>query len=85
MHGAHCMRSSLGMLNTIPLSINMASTSAAMRCQVYSELFSDGTPERMDQLFRYLDKDGTGYIDYLSWSRRIRLQVQLCTLPLHPF
>ncbi|CAK0740844.1 hypothetical protein CVIRNUC_001281 [Coccomyxa viridis] len=42
--------------------------------QVYSELFSDCTPERMDQLFRYLDKDNTGYIDFLSWSRRIRLQ-----------
>ena len=46
-----------------------------MACQVYSELFSDCTPERMDQLFRYLDKDNTGYIDFLSWSRRIRLQV----------
>lgn len=43
--------------------------------QVYAELFSDGTPERMDQLFRYLDKDHTGCIDFLSWSRRIRLQV----------
>lgn len=48
-----------------------------MACQVYSELFSDCTPERMDQLFRYLDKDNTGYIDFLSWSRRIRLQVCL--------
>ena len=50
--------------------------------QVYCQLFSDGTPERLDQLFRYLDKDGTGCIDYLSWSRRIRLQVQLCMILL---
>ena len=28
--------------------------------QVYSDLFDDATPERMDTLFRYLDKDGTG-------------------------
>lgn len=47
------------------------------RLQVYSELFSDGTPERMDQLFRYLDKDDTGCIDFMSWSRRIRLQACL--------
>jgi len=45
--------------------------------QVYAELFSDGTPERMDQLFRYLDKGNTGVIDFLSWSKGIRLQVGL--------
>ncbi len=43
--------------------------------QVYAELFNDASPERMDQLFRYLDKDDTGVVDFLSWSRRIRLQV----------
>ena len=62
------------------------SQDADSKClQVYSELFSDGTPERMDQLFRYLDKDNTGCIDYLSWSRRIRLQVGFFTrTPLDP-
>ncbi|BDA48708.1 Proline dehydrogenase 1, mitochondrial [Coccomyxa sp. Obi] len=42
--------------------------------EVYAELFNDASPERMDQLFRYLDKDNTGVVDFLSWSRRIRLQ-----------
>jgi hypothetical protein len=65
--------------------------------QVYAELFNDASSERMDQLFRYLDKDDTGVVDFLSWSRRIRLQVTthpspvmcaaialLCCLPCNP-
>ena len=28
--------------------------------QVYTELFDDATPERMDALFKYLDKSGSG-------------------------
>lgn len=51
--------------------------------QVYAELFNDASPERMDQLFRYLDKDDTGVVDFLSWSRRIRLQVSV-QLPDQP-
>jgi proline dehydrogenase len=42
--------------------------------QVYSQLFSDATEERVSKLFRYLDADDCGYVDYLSWSKRIRLQ-----------
>jgi hypothetical protein len=48
---------------------------------VYAELFDDATDARLDQLYRYLDKDGTGCIDMLSWSRRVHLQA--CAPPLH--
>lgn len=48
--------------------------------QVYAELFNDASPQRMNQLFRYLDKDDTGVVDFLSWSRRIRLQVSCHSL-----
>lgn len=43
--------------------------------QVYAELFEDSSPERLQQLFRYLDAEGSGVVDMLSWSRRVRLQV----------
>ena len=36
--------------------------------QVYSDLFDDATPERMDTLFKYLDKNGTGQ-SYLRLRR----------------
>lgn len=42
--------------------------------QVYSELFNDATPERLEALFKYLDKDNAGVVDFLSWSRGLRLQ-----------
>lgn len=42
--------------------------------QVYEQLFTDSTPERIDQLFNRLDKDQTGYVDYLEWSRQIDLE-----------
>lgn len=42
--------------------------------QVYSELFTDATPERLEALFKYLDKDNAGVVDFLSWSRGLRLQ-----------
>lgn len=41
--------------------------------QVYSELFNDATPERLERVFKYLDKDETGLVDFLSWSRGLRL------------
>jgi hypothetical protein len=50
---------------------------------VYSELFSNATPERIESLFKYLDKDNCGVVDYLSWHRAIRLQV--CPLLLAEF
>ena len=42
--------------------------------QVYSELFTDATPERLEALFKYLDKDNAGVVDFLLWSRGLRLQ-----------
>ncbi|KAL4451694.1 hypothetical protein ABPG75_007356 [Micractinium tetrahymenae] len=39
--------------------------------QVYSELFVDDTPERMDQLFRSLDVSKKGMVDYVDWISRI--------------
>ncbi|KAK9815561.1 hypothetical protein WJX72_005858 [[Myrmecia] bisecta] len=42
--------------------------------EVYEALFTDSSAPRIEKLFRYLDRDHTGYIDYLSWSRRIKLQ-----------
>ena len=42
--------------------------------QVYSELFTDATPERLEALFKYLDKDNAGVVDFLSWSRGLCLQ-----------
>ena len=50
--------------------------------QVYAELFEDSSPERLQQLIRYLDPDGNGVVDFLSWSRRIRLQVLLISQPV---
>lgn len=74
MHVDRCMQS-CSVVGPINGRQNSSSVPAGVFWQVYAQLFSDGTPERMDQLFRYLDKDHTGCIDYLSWSRRIRLQV----------
>ena len=34
--------------------------------QVYSDLFDDATPERMDALFQYLDKNGTGWCNAIA-------------------
>ena len=42
--------------------------------QVYTELFTDATPERLEALFKYLDRDNSGVVDFLSWSRGLRLQ-----------
>ena len=52
----------------------------------YARLFSDGTPSRLDELFAYLDPGGSGAIDLLSWTRRVRLGdvpaiVRLCRAP----
>ncbi len=46
----------------------------AVSVQVYTELFTDATPERLEALFKYLDRDNTGVVDFLSWSRGLRLQ-----------
>ncbi len=43
--------------------------------QVYEQLFSDATEERIEKLFDYLDCDHSGYVDYLSWSRAVKLEV----------
>lgn len=49
--------------------------------QVYSELFVDGSPERMRDIFSALETENnedplrpSGVVDYLSWSRRLKLQ-----------
>ena len=44
--------------------------------QVYEQLFSDATEERIEKLFDYLDCDHSGYVDYLSWSRAVKLEVR---------
>ena len=31
-------------------------------------------PERLEALFKYLDKDNAAVVDFLSWSRGLRLQ-----------
>lgn len=60
--------------------------------KVYLELFSDGTPERLQNLFDQLEKEDqdvtrrSGVVDYLSWSRRLKLQdipllVKHCRVP----
>ena len=38
-------------------------------------MFNDATPERITQIFEWLDEDKTGIIDYLEWSRRLQLDV----------
>ena len=43
--------------------------------QVYNQMFNDATPERITQIFEWLDEDKTGIIDYLEWSRRLQLDV----------
>ena len=50
--------------------------------QVYSDLFDDATPERMDALFRYLDKDGTGEPRFSipSWLSYIHAECMLNTV-----
>lgn len=47
--------------------------------QVYTDMFSDATPERTELMFHYLDPENTGYVDYLGWSQSMRLQV----IPTH--
>jgi len=47
--------------------------SRAEFAETYARLFSDGTPTRLDDLFHYLDPDGVGSVDLLTWSRRVRL------------
>ena len=42
--------------------------------QVYEQLFTDATPERINDLFDQLDESHTGYIDYLEWSKRVDLK-----------
>lgn len=41
---------------------------------VYSQLFNDSTPARMERVFRYLDTAQAGTIDYVSWSKQVRVQ-----------
>ena len=41
----------------------------------YQQLFRDSSPQRMDQVFRHLDTGGDGHIDYLEWSKQLRLDV----------
>ena len=42
--------------------------------QVYEQLFTDATSERINDLFSQLDENHTGYIDYLEWSKRVDLK-----------
>lgn len=42
--------------------------------QVYGELFTDASPDRINDLFNQLDESHTGYIDYLEWSKRVDLK-----------
>ena len=67
----------LGSLVHSPLSILSCSdwdniTHSSL--QVYESLFTDATPERIDELFDQLDESHTGYIDYLEWSKRVDLK-----------
>ena len=41
---------------------------------VYRKLFSDNSSERMQQVFRHLDTGGDGFVDYLEWSKQLRLE-----------
>lgn len=41
---------------------------------MYTDLFTDCNEERIARLFRYLDKDNMGVVDYLSWSKQVMLQ-----------
>lgn len=43
--------------------------------QVYESLFDDATEERIDQIFGWLDESNSGYVDYLEYSRRLKLDV----------
>lgn len=52
----------------------MTDAKAALVLQVYEQLFTDATPERINDLFDQLDGSHTGYIDYLEWSKKVDLK-----------
>lgn len=37
----------------------------------YAALFSDDSPDRLDHVFRYLDTDCDGRVDYLAFTKRV--------------
>ena len=39
--------------------------------QVYRREFSDGTDERLDELYDQLDSQHTNHVDFLTWSERV--------------
>lgn len=47
---------------------------SALAVQVYEQLFTDATPDRINELFNQLDESHTGYVDYLEWSKRVDLK-----------
>ena len=48
--------------------------SPAIILQVYEQLFSDASPERIQEAFSSLDENNTGFGDYLEWSKRVDLK-----------
>lgn len=48
--------------------------------QVYRREFSDGTDERLDELYDQLDSQHTNHVDFLTWSERVRMNAPL---PVH--
>lgn len=44
-----------------------------MSVQVYDQLFSDSTPERMDEIYDQLDVNHEGKVNYWAWSKRIKI------------
>ena len=43
--------------------------------QVYETLFDDATEERINQIFNWLDEHNSGFVDYLEYSRRLKLDI----------
>ena len=44
-----------------------------LRAQKYREHFSDGSDERLADLYDQLDSNHDGHVDFLSWSEKVRL------------
>ena len=42
-----------------------------LAAQHYRETFSDGSDERLAELYDQLDTNHTGHVDFLSWSEKV--------------
>ena len=42
-----------------------------LAAQHYQETFSDGSDERLAELYDQLDTNHTGHVDFLSWSEKV--------------